>query len=357
MMTIRRLRSQRSRGCRVAANRFGRDALAKRVLSTLHSPLSTRRAFTLVELLVVITIIGILIALLLPAVQSARESARRLQCQNNLKQLALGGLQSEQGQGFLPCGGWVWYWAGDPDRGYGMRQPGGWIYNILPNIEQRAMHDMGAGKTVAAKAVDLATVGSTPLALLYCPTRRPLGAITNSNSQCNMKPVAMAAHTDYAANGGTTQPLFWLDAPMNGGDPSFFDAPGYTFPTPFPCDGVFNRTSIIKTAHITDGASNTLLLGEKYLNPDDYFDGADPTDNNPVYAGMDWDWHRWGFNPPAQDTPGFPDYYAYGSAHNGIFNVVFCDGSVHVLTFSISSQTFQLLCCRNDGQPIDPTKF
>ena len=90
----------------------------------------------MVELLVVITIIGILIALLLPAVQSAREAARIMQCQNNLKQLSLGCLHCEHLNGYYPTGGWGSIWVGDPDRGQGKRQPGGWLFCILPYIEQ-----------------------------------------------------------------------------------------------------------------------------------------------------------------------------------------------------------------------------
>src|SRR5665647_549730 len=107
----------------------------------------SKNAFTLVELLVVITIIGILIALLLPAVQAAREAARKMQCSNNLKQLALGCLNHEQAQGFYPSGGWRWSLGGDPDCGFGRRQPGGFLYNLLPYIEQQSLHDMGAGMT------------------------------------------------------------------------------------------------------------------------------------------------------------------------------------------------------------------
>src|SRR6476659_9581645 len=111
------------------------------------------RAFTLVELLVVIAIIGILVALLLPAVQAARESARRQQCSNHLKQLALGALNHEQTHQTFPTGGWGWFWVGDADRGFKRDQPGGWIYNLLPYVEEDAKYRLagdGNRETISA---------------------------------------------------------------------------------------------------------------------------------------------------------------------------------------------------------------
>jgi prepilin-type N-terminal cleavage/methylation domain-containing protein/prepilin-type processing-associated H-X9-DG protein len=326
------------------------------------------RGFTLVELLVVITIIAILIALLLPAVQAAREAARQAQCTNHLKQLGLGSLTHEQAQGFLPYAGWTYYWEGDPDRGYDRRQPGGWIYNVLPFIEQQAMHDRGArlGATSQAKRDALASVAQTPLSVLNCPSRRPAILFPNGYSQCNITAVSTCAHTDYAGNGGSV--AFIWNPPTNGGDPSFADVSTFQWPDKDVSGqtGVTCPTLIVRIRDITDGVSNTYLLGEKNVNPDYYFTGTQASDNNPIYAGLDWDWTRWGFSPasgnmatslPFQDRPGTSNEYVFGSAHGNGFNVVLCDGSARSISYTINPVVHYRLCNRMDGQTIDAKSF
>ena len=113
-------------------------------------PYRRRPGFTLVELLVVIAIIGILIGLLLPAVQQARESGRIAACSNNVKQIGLAMKQHESAHNYFPVSGWGWGWVGDPDRGTGLAQPGGWIYNSLPYMDLQNLHDMGMGLDPAA---------------------------------------------------------------------------------------------------------------------------------------------------------------------------------------------------------------
>lgn len=139
--------------------------------------------FTLTEILVVITIIGILAALLIPAIQAARESARRMECANHLKQLSMACVNHESAQHHFPTGGWPWnappnpsfinsLWMGDPDLGYGKKQPGGWTYNILPFMDSKSLHDHGLGMSATQKKVILASTAQTVLGVFYCPSRR-----------------------------------------------------------------------------------------------------------------------------------------------------------------------------------------
>jgi hypothetical protein len=310
-----------------------------------------------VELLVVIAIIGILIALLLPAIQAAREAARRMECTNHLKQMSLGVSNHESALRFFPTGGWVWYWMGDPDQGYGKKQPGGWAFNILPYIEAKGLHDIAKGQKLMEKRKTLATLGATPLAVFYCPTRRGAIVYPNFNDCVNTDPIPFAARTDYAANAGTVVGGFW-SAPTLGGDPTKMAPTDY--PDASANTGVIFTTSLVKLKEISDGLSHTYLLGEKFLMPDHYVDGAEGVDNNPLYAGFDWDWHRWGgpespLDPsclPSRDRRGESSFVKYGSAHAAAFNMALCDGSVRSIGYNIDGVVHSRLSSRNDGRPV-----
>ena len=132
-----------------------------------------------------------------------------MECQNHLKQLALGALHHEAATGRYPTGGWTWEWIGEPERGTDHRQPGGWIYNILPYIEQQAIHDLPLGKSGSALLDATTQIIQTPLAILMCPTRRepkvyPLGPPYPTQTFHNTNTVDKTIRNDYAANGGDT---------------------------------------------------------------------------------------------------------------------------------------------------------
>jgi len=323
-----------------------------------------RGGFTLVELLVVIAIIGILVSLLLPAVQSAREAARRMQCQNNLKNLGLAMLNHESAFKFLPSGGWGWMWTGDPDRGTGKRQPAGWNYPILPYMEQTAVHQLGADGQ-ADVITDTQRDGAlrrdqVAIDAFVCPSRRQNIVFPRPKGQgyTNARAVTSAAVLDYAANAGDRGPSNWYSGPGSIAAAATFnwDTNGHQQNT-----GISYAQSEIKIADIRDGTTNTYLIGEKYLNPDYYANGQCPADDMGLYEGCAFDTYRWCDvtdatnnigRTPKQDRKGLQDEHSFGSAHSAGCNFVLCDGSVRNITFSIEAVTHGRLGNRADGQVV-----
>jgi prepilin-type N-terminal cleavage/methylation domain-containing protein/prepilin-type processing-associated H-X9-DG protein len=323
--------------------------------------------FTLVELLVVITIIGILIALLLPAVQAARETARRMQCGNSLKQLGLASLNHEEAFKRFPAGGWGWLWIGDPDLPNDRRQPGGPFYNLLPYIEQQTLHDLQAGKTGQARLDAATQMIQTPLAGLTCPSRRQAmlypGGIDDPRERHLQYTNAFEslARADYAGNGGDVWSCassfgstFEGVGPANAAEANSAAGLANFGKIAANSTGIFYVGSEVTIAYIPDGTSNTLLFGEKQVSPDHYADGRDWGDNESMYGGEVDDITRWTSPglPPIQDTAGGNYYQNFGSAHPGALNVVLCDGSVRSLSYSIHSETFRCLGNRKDNRPL-----
>lgn len=319
-----------------------RGASAPRVLR--------KSGFTLIELLVVIAIIGILIALLLPAVQAAREAARRSECQNHLRQLAIGSQNHHDVLHFLPSNGWGWDYVGDPDLGFGRPQPGGIFYALLPYIEQQSLFQMSSGLTGTAKMNAQAQMIAVPVPTYYCPSRRAALPYHSGTSNINAAAQNPVAKVDYAANVGDSTGV------ENGPGPaSYAAAATVSWPSSGTYTGVSFQGSQVKLAEVIDGTSVTYLIGEKYLNPANYGSGSDAGDNEDAFTGFDNDVSRsTNLNyPPMQDKIGFSDALRFGSAHPHVFHMSFCDGSVRAMSFTINGEVHRRLGHSHDGLAVD----
>ncbi len=360
-------------------------------LLIVERPQHTKRfvrgaAFTLVELLVVIAIIGILIALLLPAVQSAREAGRVLQCKNNLKQMGLASLNHLSTQKHFPNGGWGWSWVGDADRGYGINQPGGWVYNVLGFIEGGTIRTLGKGMSSADKYDSQAQMQTIVLPFFNCPTRRGVTTVSINTSQppynAAFKGIGQTlkgALTDYAGNAGSNSAGCCSggnQGPPQGSDQlTGYDILGYFKTTPYwaASNGVIYGGSTVNIRQIPDGTSKTYLVGEKQMQPHCY-DGTMAVncqaDDQSMYQGYDWDTSRWagdsgGNTPPVSNPvigsdapvkrhrvgPPWPRQILRQCDASGC-NFVMCDGSVQTIPFTVDAQVHWKLANRKDGYQV-----
>lgn len=313
-----------------------------------------RNGLTLLDALIATGLLAIVAQLLLPLLQLSRERSRNTQCLANLRQLASGALSHSETHEHLPAGGWSWEWVGDPMRGHGKDQPGGWIYNILPFVGQTAIHDYAAVEHPIERHVKLGFMVQQAPEGFHCASRRTAGPHGGSpfdqvHSTKNADHAYHCARSDYAINGGNIYTTLWP------GPQSYEHAASddYTWPTDFEvANGLGYCRSTVRPQDISRGLSETYLIGEKYLNPTHYDNGLDAGDDFTMYQGDDMDIVRWTSptithayrelidfpNMPRRDDALYFSAYAFGSAHRKAWNAVFCDGSGRHVSYDLDPQ-------------------
>jgi prepilin-type N-terminal cleavage/methylation domain-containing protein len=310
------------------------------------------RGFTLVELLVVIAIIGILVGLLLPAVQAAREAARRIQCTNNLKQIGLALHNYEAGHRTYPPGfisRVIGQWSGRGNDPIPEAGPGWSFYAmLLPNMELGSLHQSVRFDLPISDSANQAA-RSTKVPGYQCPSDAWNEPVTVWPSTLGLRDLAHASYIGC----------------LGGGDPA--NAPRYSAQyeeTPF--NGMFHRNQPIKHAAITDGTSNTIGIGERASmfapngwagvipNGQTVFSPATAQSRGQVVGQtarpaitMATVHVRSGGPNASTGSPG-----GFWSPHVGGCLFLLMDGSVHTIPTNVDIQVFRAMAARNDGTVI-----
>jgi prepilin-type N-terminal cleavage/methylation domain-containing protein len=294
----------------------------------------TRRGFTLVELLVVIAIIGLLVALLLPAVQAAREAARASQCKNHLKQLGLALHQYHDAHGRLPPG-----WLANQPEGV----PGwGWTAALLPYLEQRNLDETLIKRNLAIAEPANQLARETPVSVLYCGSdwHPKIVTIFGGGSAAEEEEEQAGEEGDFAAktvDAGT--PLLRIARSNYVGVFGVSEIEE----SPAAGEGVFFFHSRTRLAEVTDGLSNTLFIGER-----------DAQRGNSLWAGV-----VQGANAAmarvvgiADHAPNDPHHHFddFASYHPGGVHFLAGDGSVQRINNQIDMNVYQALCTRGGGE-------
>ncbi len=295
-----------------------------------------RAGFTLVELLVVIAIIGVLVALLLPAIQAARESARRSQCENHLRQIGLALQNHHDVTGWFPTG-----------RNGTDQFSVSWAYCLLPYLEEEvAFEAFVDGERVDDNVNSRAM--RTPIDVYACPSRRTAAADRNFDNDGNLPQVLAAASLgDYAANSGlSTMTGLDEDRQLSSDAVDLAEA------------GPIFSGSHISARHIIDGLSGTLAVGERHIPPI-YAD--EPEEMQQFLQGdtafLAGDTQRTVF---AQTIDGLADgaddldNQKFGGPHPNVVQFVFLDAHVAALSRSIDMETLQSLSTVAGGELVDP---
>ena len=277
---------------------------------------------------------------------------------------------------------------GDADRGFGVDQPGGWIFNLLPYFEQYTLYaqssDGRPDSLSRQQRVGASDIIQTPLSIINCPSRRPNSLFPMTANEggdlgyFNAITPHKAGRSDYAINSGHVYNE-WPDHKLGQGPKSYDDArtwsanhywggeQGALFKSSLvdqTMTGISFERSMIATRHVTDGLSFTYLIGEKHVSPQDYETGLSQGDNETWCTGFNNDNYRRtgrledGEIKEAKPVPDWSNdigHYTgrFGSAHPSGWNVAFCDGSVHTMTYDIDWRIHRDFGNRMDGNIVE----